>query len=708
MKKRIILVAILTVMLLQGIPGFAQSSGGAFEMKQTVVASGGRASSGGVFSLESTIGQPLAGNLSQNGSFSLVSGFQAGIPLVQTGSLVISGQVTNGGNALPGVIVALTGAASATTVTNAAGNYSFNGLVAGANYTVTPFFSNFAFNPPSSSFNNLSANQTANFAAAPCSFGLNPNGTNAPAAGANNSVTLTASTAGCTWTAVSSDNWISVTGASRGTGSGTVSYVVAANNGAQRTGTITIAGQNFIVTQSGVNGFTVTGIVSYGTTPANQTTKFVSGVNLTTTGTAQMSASTDNSGFYQLSGLTMGGNYTVTPAKTGNVNGISTFDATLVLRHVAANGQGPNALNANQILAADANGTGGVTAFDATLILRYVAANGQTPNTGQVGNWKFPSAPRSYGPVSGSQSNENYFAILVGEVNGNWTPPAGSLAETDESAQEAEKVVELSNASASDTFGGAAEKTDDETQAETLQQSKAAETEISIPADAAAAPSKIVLIPVQLANQSRKQIFGYSFAVRFDPNVLQPEANATETAGTLSNGLTIVCDTNSSGRIGISASSPSNAISASGTLLYLRFKVVGAPLQSSTVKFQTSAPNKVMFEDNAGSIVTTTPKNGKFTVSTASTADFVSVAGKVTTADGRGIRNVLVSLADERGETKTVLSGASGNYRFADVKLGATYTITVSAKKFSFNQSSQARLISGETDDVNFTADSQP
>jgi hypothetical protein len=228
-----------------------------------------------------------------------------------------------------------------------------------------------------------------------------------------------------------------------------------------------------------------------------------------------------------------------------------------------------------------------------------------------------------------------------------------------------------------------------------------------MPADAAAAPNGIVLIPVQLANQSRKQIFGYSFAVRFDPNVLQPEANATETAGTLSNGLTIVCDTNTRGRIGIAASNTSNAISASGTLLYLRFKVVGAPLQSSTVKFQTTVPDKVIFEDNAG-VVTTTPKNGKFTVSTASTADFVSVAGKVTTADGRGIRNVLVSLADERGETKTVLSGASGYYRFADVKPGATYTITVSAKKFSFNQSSQARLISGETDDVNFTADSQP
>ncbi|HEX8399812.1 MAG TPA: dockerin type I domain-containing protein, partial [Pyrinomonadaceae bacterium] len=78
--------------------------------------------------------------------------------------------------------------------------------------------------------------------------------------------------------------------------------------------------------------------------------------------------------------------------------------------------------NPNQILAADANGDGNITPFDATLILRYIAAGASNANTGQVGNWKFDPVSRPYQPLNNSVSGENYTAILIGEVNGNWTP----------------------------------------------------------------------------------------------------------------------------------------------------------------------------------------------------------------------------------------------------------------------------------------------
>lgn len=708
MKKPIIILAILMILLLQASKSFAQNApetAGTLELKQSVIASGGGAHSGGVFSLESTLGQPLAGTLSQNGGFSLLSGFQTSLLPVQNGSLVISGQVTNGGNALAGVTVVLNGNISATAVTNAAGNYSFTGLASGANFTVTPFFSNFAFNPPSSTFNNLTANQTASFAAAPCTFVLNSTSTNAPSSGANGTISLTTSTAGCTWTAVSNDNWITVSNAGRGIGSGTVSFVVAPNNGqAARTGTVVAAGQNYTVTQSGVSGFAISGTISYGTTAANQAAKFVSGVNLQTTGTAQMSAVSDNSGFYQLSGLTQGGNYTVTPSKTGNANGISAFDATIVLRCVAA---GSNcALTPNQRLAADTNADNSVSAFDATQILRYVAANGSNANTGQAGSWRFSPAPRNYGTVSNSLSNENYIAVLTGEVNGDWTPPGvpASLATPEETGQETQNSVEPASVSESENIS---EQNADDTQTETSGKSEAAQMEISMPAEIAAISGSTILIPVRLDNHSGKRISAYSFAVRFDPKALQPEG--AETNETLSgNGFMIVSDKNTRGRIGVAASNPNRAIEASGTLVYLRFKVVGAAGDSSILRFQTTAPDKATFEDNAGSIVAAARKNGKITVSTAPTADVVSVAGRVLTADGRGIRNVLVSLADGQGNTKTVLTGVSGYYRFADVPRGATYTITVAAKKFGFNQSSQSRLIAADTDEVNFTADSLP
>jgi hypothetical protein len=91
----------------------------------------------------------------------------------------------------------------------------------------------------------------------------------------------------------------------------------------------------------------------------------------------------------------------------------------LVLRCVAA-GNGC-ALTANQKLAADANADNLVTAFDATQILRYVAANGANANTGQVGNWKFSPVSREYSSLSNPLADENYTALLIGEVNGDWT-----------------------------------------------------------------------------------------------------------------------------------------------------------------------------------------------------------------------------------------------------------------------------------------------
>jgi hypothetical protein len=72
------------------------------------------------------------------------------------------------------------------------------------------------------------------------------------------------------------------------------------------------------------------------------------------------------------------------PSKTRDVNGITSFNAALVLRHAAAGANGT--LTPNQRIAADTNNSGTITLFDATQILRFVAADGQTNATGTVAN----------------------------------------------------------------------------------------------------------------------------------------------------------------------------------------------------------------------------------------------------------------------------------------------------------------------------------
>jgi Zn-dependent metalloprotease len=87
-----------------------------------------------------------------------------------------------------------------------------------------------------------------------CTFSISPSSASFAAAGGTGSVNVTAG-AGCAWTAVSNASFITVTGGASGSGSGTVSYSVASNpNTTSRTGTITIAGQTFSVTQAGTTG----------------------------------------------------------------------------------------------------------------------------------------------------------------------------------------------------------------------------------------------------------------------------------------------------------------------------------------------------------------------------------------------------------------------------------------------------------------------
>jgi len=85
-----------------------------------------------------------------------------------------------------------------------------------------------------------------------CSYSLAAGAPNPPAftgAGGSGTATVTAG-AGCSWSATSGNpSWLATSSA--GSGNGTVNYSVAANTGAARTGTLTIAGVTFTVSQAG-------------------------------------------------------------------------------------------------------------------------------------------------------------------------------------------------------------------------------------------------------------------------------------------------------------------------------------------------------------------------------------------------------------------------------------------------------------------------
>ena len=71
-------------------------------------------------------------------------------------------------------------------------------------------------------------------------------------------------------------------------------------------------------------------------------------------------------------------------------------------------------------------------------------------------------------------------------------------------------------------------------------------------------------------------------------------------------------------------------------------------------------------------------------VATSTTAAAVSVSGRVSTPDGRGLRNATVSITDSNGVTRTATTSSFGFYSFDNVASGQQYTIRVSSRLYRF------------------------
>jgi|GEM_PF-1053380 len=93
---------------------------------------------------------------------------------------------------------------------------------------------------------------TVSQAGIPCTYSISPASQNFGAAGGTNTVAVTAA-GPCSWIATNSIPWVTITSGASGSGNGTVTYSVAANSQAiPRSGTFTVAGKAFTVTQDGV------------------------------------------------------------------------------------------------------------------------------------------------------------------------------------------------------------------------------------------------------------------------------------------------------------------------------------------------------------------------------------------------------------------------------------------------------------------------
>jgi len=184
---------------------------------------------------------------------------------------VVSGTVLNGTSPVSGATIsAVTGTTTLTAVSDASGNYSVAGLIAGSNYTVTASKSGVTFTPASTVYTAIAGNKTLNFTqnvVAPVYYtvsGTTKNGTTVVAG-----VTISATSGATTLTAVSdaSGNYsvanlvagsdYTVTASKTGVSFSPASTVYSAINSSKTL--------NF--TQNVANGYLISGTVKNGSAP---------------------------------------------------------------------------------------------------------------------------------------------------------------------------------------------------------------------------------------------------------------------------------------------------------------------------------------------------------------------------------------------------------------------------------------------------------
>jgi hypothetical protein len=166
---------------------------------------------------------------------SLVANFAPITYSISTTSSPVSGGSTTGGGSV-------TCGSSVTVNAAAAAAYSFANWT--LNGTVVSTSPSYSFTPGGN------ASLVANFTTISCTFSLSTSSDTFSAAGGSGSLTVNASASTCAWSASTTYGWLHTS--SSGTGTGTASFTVDANSSSSsRSGTLTIAGQTFTVTQSG-------------------------------------------------------------------------------------------------------------------------------------------------------------------------------------------------------------------------------------------------------------------------------------------------------------------------------------------------------------------------------------------------------------------------------------------------------------------------
>jgi alpha-tubulin suppressor-like RCC1 family protein/subtilisin family serine protease len=162
--------------------------------------------------------------------------------------------------------------------------------------------------------------------------------------------------------------------------------------------------------------YKVQGYVNY-----YSTGQAISNVTLNLFGSSEYNSLTDLSGGYNFEGVKKG-DYRLVAMKNDDINGISAYDASLILQASV----GLTSLSEHQKIAADVDRNGKIDALDAAYVLEKSVDLISLPFPGAGETWTFLANERTIN-VSSDLTYQNFTAILIGDVNGDWANGASNL-----------------------------------------------------------------------------------------------------------------------------------------------------------------------------------------------------------------------------------------------------------------------------------------
>jgi hypothetical protein len=306
------------------------------------------------------------------------------------------------------------------------------------------------------------------------------------------------------------------------------------------------------------NAYSIVGMVRFW-----QGSSAVPGVQLTLAGPRLYTGLSAADGAYSITGVPAG-DYMLTPAKADDVRGITAYDASQALQHAA----GLTTLTGTAFTAGDVDKDAAITSMDAFYILQKSVELITVPFPGAGAVWGFAPTSLAFTGLNSNRSGQNFTAVLLGDISGNWGSGGGALAAR--LGADAAAALSLSEA--------------------------------IIP------PGVEVTLDLKLSG-AVSGVRGLDLGVTYDPAILQL---VRAERGDLPGNWSLAHNTQPSGSVKIGLAGP-GAAAGDGTLARLTFKAVGAKGQSSEVAFGSSLLNE-------GAIAVTTVA-GRITIDTPPVTD---------------------------------------------------------------------------------------